>query len=344
MPEFHRLNKTKTTEMSRDELNARLAEEAARAERVPRPSQQTVKRRDKKISERTKKQMPPTSPARERRVSAQKQRPAEARNKRRRKNYSAYYVMMTIIAAAVFSLLSVTVLFNAEQIIVEGESIYSDERIIEVSELKQGENLVRLNSGAVENRLFNTLVCIDGVKVVKSFPATIKIRIEEAVPMVNISYGGKYYVMSYRNRVIEISDKPGDCVIIKGYVPIDGIAIGDEMTAVNESRTELVNGIVAELENNGFDNIREIDISDELDITINYNNRIEICIGSSQQMNEKLYKAKWLIDKELDEHERVKLNVSNVDRAVARPIVETVATTTAATTAVTEPATENPPE
>lgn len=353
MPEFHKLNKTKTTEMSRDELNARLEKELAQSK--PKPKAQRAEGiRQKKLSEKTKKQMPPQSPARERRAAEQRKRAAEERKRaeqqkkrRRRKNYSAYYIMMLTVTAIVFALLSVTVLFNAEQIVIEGESIYSDERILEVSGLNVGENLVRLNTGAVEKRLFDTLVCIDGVKVVKSFPVTIKIQIEEAVPMVNIYYGRKYYVMSYRNRVVEISDKAGDCVIIKGYVPVEGIEIGDEMTAVDETQTTLVNSIVASLEENGFENIKEIDITDQLNITINYENRIIISIGNSQSLDEKLYKAKWLIDKEIGENEKITLNVSNVDRAVVRPIVETTVTTTTTTAPETEvPAenTENPAE
>ncbi len=336
MPEFHRLNKSKTTEMSREELNAKLREEAGRERPKPKESK-TESRKQQKISEKTKKQMPPTSPARkkkdEERAAAEKaqlkQKKKEQKKRRRKKNYSAYYIMMLTVTALVFALLSVTVLFNAEQIVIEGESIYSNERIIEVSELKIGDNLVRLNTAAVENRLFNTLVCIDGVKVEKSFPATIKIVIEEAVPMVNIHYKGKYYIMSYRNRVIEISNSPKDCVLIKGYVPVEGIEVGDEMKTVEENQTELVNEIVALLEENGFENIKEIDISDELNILINYEDRVKIQLGNSQQLDEKIYKAKWLIDKEIDPNEKVTLNISNVDRAVARPIVNTIPTTTA---------------
>ena len=74
--------------------------------------------------------MPPRSPERKRREEENKKREKEekkAKKRRKRGNFVIYYIMLAIVAFIIFAILSVTVLFNAEGIVVEGETVYSDE-------------------------------------------------------------------------------------------------------------------------------------------------------------------------------------------------------------------------
>ena len=158
MPDFHRLNKSKTVEMSKEELNRKLKEQAARS---PSPAARRKKvnpqsRKQQKITEQTRKQLPPQSPVRKKREEeARKAAERELRERRKKKGGSnvVYYVMTAILAVIIFSILSVTVLFNADRIVIEGESDYSDEQIITASGLEGTENLVRLNTAGIPERI-----------------------------------------------------------------------------------------------------------------------------------------------------------------------------------------------
>lgn len=351
MPDFHKLNKTKTTEMSKEELNRRLREEVgksaakseklAKAQRSAEPAKTArpagkaapaQKKKQRRISEEARKQMPPQSPARKKREDELKRREKEAekaRKRRRRGNYVIYYVMLGVFVFIVFAILSVTVLFNANQIIVEGETIYTDEEIIAASGLKGDENLVRLSTSGIPEKILDALVSLDTAEVIKEFPYTIKIRVTPAVPMVNFYYAGKNYVISHVGRVMQIDSKKADCMEVVGYQPGESVEIGDYLKAANPKQDELITEISAAIEKAELQNITKLDISDSLSIVLTYEDRIKINIGSVLQLDEKLKMAKELVENHIGKTEKVSLDITNTEHAFQRPLTEQPQRTTA---------------
>lgn len=347
MPDFHKLNKTKTTEMSREELQRRLraeTEEASRRERQRAEKARSAKanksiaaqpdrarKKQMKISAETKKQMPPQSPARKKReeeIKEQEKRERKARKRRKRGSYVIYYITLGVISFLIFAILSVTVLFNAEKIVVVGETIYSDEEIIAASGLKGNENLVRLNTGGIPEKILDALVSLDSATVTKEFPSTIKITVEPAVPMANFYYAGKNYVISHVGRVMSIESEKAQCMEVMGYQPGESVVIGDYIKAANPEQDKLITLISSSLAEAEIANITKLDISDTLSIVLTYEDRIKITIGTTINLKEKLRIAKELIENHIGEAERVTLDISNTERVVQRPITTTPARTT----------------
>ena len=76
-------------------------------------------------------------------------------NKRvRRRNMSLYYGLVLFIVLIMFAVLSVTVFFNVENIIVNGSSIYTAEEIVAASGIQGGDNMIRQygKCGKADNR------------------------------------------------------------------------------------------------------------------------------------------------------------------------------------------------
>lgn len=343
MPEFHRLNKTHTTQMSKEELNKKLREEADKSAAKPaRKKNAMAEKKQQKISAQTKNQMPPRSPAKKQREEELKRREKEekkAKKRRRRGNYVIYYVMLAIVAVIIFAILSVTVLFNCEEIVVEGESKYTDEEIIEASGLKGDENLVKLSLLGIDKSILNELVSLDSAVVSKVFPNKIKITVTPAEPMVNFYYAGKNYVISHVGRVMEIERNAADCMEVIGYQPGDNVVVGDYITAANPEQDETIQTISSAIDLVGITEITELDITDMLSIGLVYDDRIEINLGSMLQLEEKLTIVKELAENYIADTEKVTLDVSNPERVVQRPITPLV--TPVSTTA---PVTEAPEE
>ena len=343
MPEFHRLNKTHTTQMSKEELNKKLREEADKSAAKPeRKKSALAEKKQQKISAQTKNQMPPRSPAKKQREEELKRREKEekkAKKRRRRGNYVIYYIMLAIVAVIIFAILSVTVLFNCEEIIVEGESKYTAEEIIEASGLRGDENLVKLSLLGIDRRILNELVSLDSAVVSKEFPNKIKITVTPAEPMVNFYYAGKNYVISYVGRVMEIERNAADCMEVIGYQPGDNVVVGDYITAANPEQDETIKTISSIIDLVGITEITELDITDMLSISLVYDDRIEINLGSMLQLEEKLTIVKELAENYIADTEKVTLDVSNPERVVQRPITPLV--TSVSTTA---PVTEAPEE
>ncbi len=340
MPEFHRLNKSRTTEMSKEELNRRLREEVKKSAAKPvQKKSGTVSKKQKKLSEQTKSQMPPSSPARKKREAERKKQEKEqlkAKRRRRHGNYVIYYIMLAVVAFIIFAILSVTVLFNAEGIVVEGETVYSDEQIIEASGFKGDENLIRLSTLGVDKKILKALVSLDSAEVKKEFfPPQIKIIVTPAEPMANFYYAGKNYVISHEGRVMQIESSAADCMEVIGYQPGDNVVIGDYITAANPEHDELIKTINAKLEEKEIENITKLDISDALSIQMTYDDRVVITLGNVLQLDEKLTIVKELVSNPqyIGPADKVALNVSNPEKVVERPItplITAVSTTTAA--------------
>ena len=335
MPDFHRLNKSKTVEMSKEELNRKLKEQA---ERSPSPAARRKKvnprsRKQQKITEQTRKQLPPQSPVRKKREEeARKAAERELRERRKKKGGSnvVYYVMTAILAVIIFSILSVTVLFNADRIVIEGESDYSDEQIITASGLEGTENLVRLNTAGIPERILDKLVTLDSVKVDKVFPSTIKITVERSVPMAEFYYGGKNYVISHIGRVMQIDSSKADCMQILGYKPAESVIVGGFITAEDPEQDKLIAEISAAVEKAEIDNITTVDISDSLSIVMTYDDRVEIHLGSILQIDEKMRIIRELVfNGYIADTEHVTLDVTDPTRARQRPITTAPPATTA---------------
>ncbi len=356
MPEFHRLNKTRTTEMSKEELNRRLQEEMGRSAAKPQKKKSSAaQKKQRKISEQTRTQMPPRSPERKRRQEEikrrekeeEKRRKAEEKAKKRRRhgNYVVYYIMLAMVAFIIFAILSVTVLFNAEGIDVIGETVYSDEEIIKASGLRGDENLVRLSLLGVDEDILEELVSLDSAKVSKQFfPPRLKIEVAPAEPMVNFYYAGKNYVISHVGRVMQIESSAADCMEVIGYQPGDNVVIGDYITAANPEQDETIKTISDAIETEGLGNVTKLDISDMLSIKMTYEDRVVVTLGSILQLEQKLAIVKELVNNYIADTEAVTLDVSNPERVVQRPLTPLVTSVHTTTPPETEPPEEDTEE
>ena len=248
--------------------------------------------------------------------------------------------MLAVVAFIIFAILSVTVLFNCEEIVVEGETIYSNETIIEASGLKGDENLIRLSLLGVDKKILDELVSLDSASVTKVFPNKIKITVTPAEPMVNFYYAGKNYVISHVGRVMQIEKNAADCMEVIGYQPGDNVVVGDYITAANPEQDETIKLISDTLEAVGITEITKLDITDTLAIKLTYEDRIVITLGSMLQLEEKLTIVKELADNYIAETERVTLDVSNPERVVQRPINHITTSVPAALPTETEPEAE----
>lgn len=320
--------------MSKEELNRKLREQASNA---PSPAARRKKvnpqsRKQQKIAEQTRKQLPPQSPARRRREEeARKAAERELRERRRKKGGSniVYYLMTAILAVIIFSVLSVTVLFNTEKIVVEGDSDYTDEQVIAASGLEGTENLVRLNTAGIPERILDKLVSLDNVRVDKVFPSTIKITVTRSVPMAEFYYNGKNYVISHIGRVMQIDENKTDCMQVLGYKPAESVIVGGFITAEDPEQDKLIADLSAAIEKAEIDDITTVDITDSLALIMTYDDRVVIHLGSILQIDEKMRIVKELVfNGYIAETEHVTLDVSDPTRARQRPI--TTAPVTAA--------------
>lgn len=252
--------------------------------------------------------------------------------KKKHGSYVLYYFLCGIVSLGVVAVLSVTVLFNIGRFEVIGDAEYSEEEIIEAAGIAEGENLLRIDTAAAENRITSQLVYIDKAKVNRGFPDKLVITVEPAVPLASFYIGGKYYLVSERGRVLDISGSRGDYPVITGYVldPVKEMTadtktvIGGQLDEDEDKRVTAAKNIIGYMKSSGLNEAYSIDLTDILSIKVFYDDRIELELGTTAAMDEKIYHAGLLIldPSSVAENEKCVIIATNPNRMSKRLIRE----------------------
>ena len=124
---------------------------------------------------------------------------AAARNNRRRyrrRGRSGFlYKVLAVAAVAVALIMGATVFFRVQTISVSGNERYTDEEIIAVSEVQQGDNLFRLNKFDVARRIRKGLPYVEAVNIRRGLPDTLILTVTECSAAAQVpSQSGKWRI------------------------------------------------------------------------------------------------------------------------------------------------------
>ena len=100
------------------------------------------------------------------------------RKRRKKRAYILYYILIFIIFLTLGISLSLTVFFNIDVIEVRGTGEYSTDDILSASEVKVGDNLLRVNLEKTGERILNSCLELEKVNVKQSFPNKLIIDCE----------------------------------------------------------------------------------------------------------------------------------------------------------------------
>lgn len=199
---------------------------------------------------------------------------------KRKRNMSLHYGAVSLIVLIIFSVLSVTVLFNIETASVIGSSIYTAEEIISVSGIRGGDNMVRKNLGKAEKAITSELVYIEEATITRRLPSSVEIVIVPCVETASLQDEGGFMIVSATGKILRLSEEPAeDTQVFYGVNPVEELKIGDTFKSEDEAKTEVIYELMALSENQFVSEITSFDVSDRLNISCVYDNRIDIMLG-----------------------------------------------------------------
>ncbi len=105
-----------------------------------------------------------------------------SRSRKRRRNrgrFGLLFKVLCLLALVVALTAGATVFFRVEQVVVTGNSRYTQEEIVEVTGIQQGDNLYGWNKFAIAQRLRETLPYIGEVSIRRALPSTVIITVVE---------------------------------------------------------------------------------------------------------------------------------------------------------------------
>lgn len=132
------------------------------------------------------------------------------KKKRRKKRAKVvFFGLLFVLMMLTLVILSVTVFFNAETILVEGNERYSAQQLLETGGLEVGQNLFRLDKFEVIDQM-ETLPYVKSVTIKRKLPNTLTVKVVENQPVVWVFSGTGAALLNEEYRVLEMVTLPAD--------------------------------------------------------------------------------------------------------------------------------------
>ncbi|MCQ2416779.1 MAG: FtsQ-type POTRA domain-containing protein [Oscillospiraceae bacterium] len=219
-----------------------------------------------------------------------KRKQSTRRSRRRQRQHSAYLILVLVLVVGIGITLSMTLMFNVQDIIVVNETDTPDTTIVEYSGIEAGDNLVRIDTAIAAERIHANVVYAEKVTVDRIYPSTVKIKVERAKPIANISQSYGYLLVSTSNRVLEeLKGSPCEgLIVVYGYNPAQG-TIGMYLKSEDEKRDNVLKTITAAVDECADERIQCIDMTDQSDILVRFGDNVIFHMGSA---GDAVYKLK----------------------------------------------------
>lgn len=210
------------------------------------------------------------------------------KNKKKKKTAAIVFTSFVLILIAVFCVLSLTVFFKIEKIEIKGSVTYTDEEVIAVTEVETGDNLIRVPTEDISEKLKSELPYISSVKFERKFPSTLKITVTETEEMICISNGQKTSAADINGKVL----KTYHGAVSEELVPFTvsktvKLEPGQTVDFKNDREEELFDLYIDFLKSEKF-KVNFVNICDPFDSYVKIEDRIIVKFGSASYFDEKL--------------------------------------------------------
>ena len=212
--------------------------------------------------------------------------------KRRKLTPFLFVVSVFILAAAVY--LCLTMLFNVDRVKIEGNTLYEEMDLIKTSGIEKGENLFEVDTAYAEDKLYSVYSYIEEVEVKRSFPNSVTIKIVEAVPFSVVEEADGYTLVSTGGKVLErgLEEVPYGMLSVRGISTVTN-------SEDNTKRKDLMMRIIGTMQELNMKDYVFLDLTDTLEITMIYDNRVRVKLGNELELEYKLQFVDSVISEKL---------------------------------------------
>lgn len=212
--------------------------------------------------------------------------------KKRRRVRPAFIVLCLIILAAALIVAAYFIL-RIRTVEFSGSDRYSHEQLFSASGIVLGEKLYGINKGSIEDNIIKGCPYVKGAVITRGLPNTLKIEIEEYLPVFYIEVSGEYFVFGENMRVLERLTSKEDAEsrgLIK--LAISGAShavVGQYLVIGDGSDDELIKKVMrGVMDSDIYERIVLVDIRDKYDIFAVCDGLYKMLLGDSSDITVKL--------------------------------------------------------
>ncbi len=232
-------------------------------------------------------------------TQTQSNAPRRSKAARKARSYTLHYILLVIFCAAVALVLCYTVFFKVQKIQVEGCTYYNEQEVIDLVGVKKGDKLMEVSVSAAQKQVTSKLPFIRDVKIRRKFPTTLVIEVVEEDLMGAAYTEDGYAMLSTTGKVMMtgVTDLPDNLPVVFGLeeYPFEEneyvletdpeILPKDRQLLPQITSLQEVEAALTALEMNGAD---YIDVTSEYNITMLYDGRLLVKLGTPYEMEQKL--------------------------------------------------------
>lgn len=218
----------------------------------------------------------------------------EVKRKRRRRLKPAFFIMLALFLVAIAAVLSLTVFFEIESVNVSGESIYSQEMVINAAGIKNGQNLLRLNKNKISDKIEKGLPYVKDAVVTKVFPNSVSIRIVPATEFAVMEINDQFVVIDDNFKALSIeSERREDLAFIKG-AKASNIVLGEVVTITDKEQQNVLEELLKFAEVSEL-RVTAFNISNTVSVSALLEDRILVQFGSRNHFENKINHLKAML-------------------------------------------------
>ncbi len=175
-----------------------------------------------------------------------------------------------------------------KEIVVEGDTRYSDEEIIKASKLFVGQSLLSVNKIKAHANLTAAFPYLDTVEVGNDSFYTLHIRVTEVPVMAAVEREDGWMILGDNNRALELVTEesiPADTVRIKGAT-LENEAVGQSL--LDERSLRICRALVSSAGRYSLEGMTTIDITSKTKISIQLNDRMQVVLGNETNLENQI--------------------------------------------------------
>lgn len=225
-------------------------------------------------------------------------------NMRRRKNKRKKLIIRTVLGGTFLVaglVVAMLLFFNINKISVTGDSVYSSEEVIRVSEIQIGDNLIFLSKNRINKLVTEKLPYVGSVKLKRRLPAHLEIQVTKTDAVFGIAQDGFYALLDRDGKVLETNvEYIGTDKTLLNAGKVVYAVVGEKIVLENEKTFPRIKEVYETCENVGLTDITEINITELHNIKVVYQGRITLELGKTDgdRLSKKLAFGKAAIDKQ----------------------------------------------
>lgn len=246
-------------------------------------------------------------------------------NKRKKRvrvrNFLLGFVISFFIIAA--GILLMMAFFKVDTIIVEGSERYDYGSIVKASGITDDDLIFMISVDEVEDALYENFPFIRSVKLIREYPSTVIVEIEEEVPKFYFEFKDEYFVVGSKMKVLEHFNEYERMVSV--YEDLIPVILPDVKSAIVSFDVEFISEKESKhvlkatqllYDCKMLPQITKIDLSLRFEMNVSYEDRITIEFGGVDDFEDKLDFAHGIIKTYTSKATGV-IYVENIEKAYA---------------------------